>query len=199
MKWTRRALAIAGAILFLSGCSCAKAEPAVPSGTTADSATTATAPLKIGVYDTRSVTIAFVSGKNFQTQAKAEEAALKAAKASGDKKRIKAADKRVWATRKRIGLQGFGQAPVDDILAQYPAEVQALMKKHGLTALVPEWDRWSLWFTYHGAERVDVTGDLVEVFHPTARGRKSALGNRVHWHMPNIVVRFAMAVAPDKM
>ena len=128
---------------------------------------------RIGVYDSRSVAIAFAGSEKHEARTKAELAALKKAKEQGDKATIQQADEVVWESRRRLHRQGFGTAPVEDILALYPQAVKALKERRQLSALVSRWDKQAR-KRHAGAKQIDVTAELIELPGPTDRQRKSA-------------------------
>ncbi len=138
----------------------------------------------IGVYDSRSVAIAFCGNPEHEANNAAELASLAKAKTAGDKAEIKRADAAVWESRKQMHRQGFGTAAVDDILVLYPNGTEALKKKHNLSALVSKWDKQTL-KSYAGAKQIDVTEELVDILKPNARQRKSALQIQEHKPITN--------------
>ncbi len=134
---------------------------------------------RIGIYDSRCVAVAFAGNPEHEARTAQELAALEAAKEEGDPEKIAAADKIVWDSRKRLHRQGFGTAPVDDIFAFYPEQLEAIKHKHNLVALVCQWDKQTL-KTYRNAEQFDITVDLIDMLNPNARQRRSALSMRDH-------------------
>ncbi|MCE5229532.1 hypothetical protein LLG95_08050 [bacterium] len=158
---------IAACALGLFGCRAATTEHAI----SAKPATTAAR--RIGVYDSRSVAVAFAGSAKHEARTASELTALKQAKASGDQVKIAEADKRVWDSRKRLHRQGFGTAPVNDILELYPDEVRALKARRGIDALVSKWDAKAL-AQYAGAEQLDVTDEMIEIPQPREKQRRSA-------------------------
>ncbi len=134
---------------------------------------------RIGVYDSRCVAVAFAGNPEHEARTAQEMAALEAAKQQGDPDSIAAADKIVWDSRKRLHHQGFGTAPVDDIFAFYPEQLEAIKQKHNLVTLVSQWDKQTL-KTYRNTEQIDITVDLIDMLNPNARQRRSALSIRDH-------------------
>jgi hypothetical protein len=70
--------------------------------------------------------------------------------------------------------QGFGTHPVDDILETIPQEIARIKNEMHLTALVSRWDKKGL-ATQTAAQKVDVTDQLIEAFHPSERQRRHAI------------------------
>ncbi len=125
----------------------------------------AAAGTKIGTYDSRSVAVAFAGSPRHEEQI---------ARAAGDSAEPAAAEAGVLELQKRLHRQGFGTAPVDEILALYPEATSTLVERHGLAALVSVWDEDAL-RAHPGAERIDVTEELVDLMAPVERQRRSAL------------------------
>ena len=147
----KRIIAVA-AIVFSLGCARSKEGDSLAS------------PLgKVGVYDSRSVAIAYCGSAKFEEDLRNEQAAggLKAKSAMLNRQRM-------------MHKQGFGKAPVDDILAKYPDEVRAVCEKRGVARIVSKWDKKAL-KSIAEENRVDVTADLIEVPGPSERQRRSAI------------------------
>ena len=135
--------------------------------------------IRIGVYDSRSIAVAFAGSAKHEALIAEAAKALEDAKAQGDPDMIAYRDRRVWELRYQLHRQGFGTAPVGDILALYPEAVEALMDRHRLVALVSKWDEAGLG-RYRGAEQVDITEELLEAPGPSERQRRYALEIRQH-------------------
>jgi hypothetical protein len=131
------------------------------------------AKLRIGIYDSRAVATAYCGTHMHEVQIKILDDALKEAKATGIPEKIRECDTAVWDARKRLHRQGFGTYPVDDILAKIPSEVAAIKTQVNISDLVSKWDNKNL-AKYKHAERIDVTAQLIDAFHPSDRRRKVA-------------------------
>jgi hypothetical protein len=129
---------------------------------------------RIGVYDSRSVAIAWVGTEAFAQSLNALKKESDAAKAAGDRERSAALEKEGAAMQEKLHLQGFSTAPVDDILAHFQERIAELRVKTGATTLVSKWDAAGL-AQHAGAEQVDVTEQLVDAMHPNDKQRKTAL------------------------
>ena len=66
--------------------------------------------------------------------------------------------------------QGFGTAPVDDLLAHVSSELPKIQADAGVTQLISKWNEPELQ-KHAGAEKVDVTLKLLDAFHPNERQR----------------------------
>jgi hypothetical protein len=106
-------------------------------------------------------------------------AELASARALGEPEKIAAAEESLREAQRRLHRQGFGTAPVDDILALFSEQLEQLKQERHLTALVSLWDEQAL-AHYPDAQREDVTGALIEIPGPNDRQRQSALDIRNH-------------------
>jgi len=129
---------------------------------------------KIGVYDSRSIAIAAIGSDYYAHHISPLEDDYRKAKADGDQERTRELEAKVWARRKQTHRQGFGRAPVDNILEYIRAEMPAIAKKAGVVAIVSKWDAEAL-SKYASARRVDVTMLLVDAFKPNAKQRQTAI------------------------
>ncbi len=137
----------------------------------------------IGVYDSRSVAIAFVGSKVYEATAGKElaekMAAYEKAKAAGDEDQL--AELEAWgkAQQQRLHKQGFSTAPVADILKHIDDKLPQIAKAAGVDRLISKWDEQAL-AGHPSARRVDVTESLIDAFEPNERQRNAALGIRKH-------------------
>jgi hypothetical protein len=132
---------------------------------------TPSAKVRIGVYDSRAVAVAYCDTPMHEAEISTLDAALKEATATGIPEKIRDCDTAVWDARKRLHRQGFSTVPVDDILGKITNEVAGIKEQAPVVGLVSKWDKAGL-AKYKNAERVDVTAQLVEAFHPDARKMK---------------------------
>ncbi len=162
------------AIAWFAAC-CAGCESPSPS----ESASGPDHRMTIGVYDSRSVAVAYGGSELHEAQTARLQAMLGRAREAGDERAIKDCDERVWDARKHLHRQAFGTESVDDLLALVPSEVERITRASGVDLLVSCWDEEKL-ASYEGAARVDVTEQLIEAFDPSERQRGRALAMREH-------------------
>jgi hypothetical protein len=142
---------------------------------------------RIGIYDSRAVAVGFVGSKVYKAtagkQLDAMMAERKKAEAAGDAQRVK--ELKAWGKSQQALLhrQGFGTAPVDDILAYISDRLPAIRKQAHVDLLVSKWDIETL-AKHKSAARVDVTMRLVEAFGPNERQMKSAIEIQKHDPVP---------------
>ncbi len=147
-------------------------------GTTLLAADSTNAPKpRIGVYDSRAVTIAFAGSEAHRRSMAPLHEEHKKATAAGDKKRVKELEAEGKARQKKAHQQAFSTAPVDDILEHIKDQLPAIKQAAGLSTtadLVSKWDQKTL-KRHASAEQVDVTAALVDAFHPNEKQRRNAL------------------------
>lgn len=135
-------------------------------------------PERIGVYDSRSIAVAFVNSESYnRTEARllAERSTeLEKAEAAGDEKRI--AELKAWGKARQGTMheQAFSTAPVDDILKHIEKQLSGIMKEASVDALISKWDTQAL-AKHQAATQVDVTLALVDAFGPTEKQRGYAV------------------------
>jgi hypothetical protein len=136
--------------------------------TAGDGVVTRSTPVRIGVYDSRAVALAWFWSAPVQHQLQDQMAAARAAKQAGDTTRYKELAATLRAEQDRIHRQGFSTAPVDDALAVIKDQIPKIEKQANVSALVSKWDEPRL-KQYRDAEKVDVTDRLVREFKPTQK------------------------------
>lgn len=122
------------------------------------------AKVRIGVYDSRCIAVAFASSKHLAALVDPKWAERDAARKAGDTKRV--AELEQWGNDHQVMMhcQGFSRAPVTDLLKPVDSGVQKLLAEKGLSAIVFECNA-----TAPGVEVVDVTDDLVTLYEPNAK------------------------------
>ncbi|NNM31187.1 MAG: hypothetical protein HKO57_16855 [Akkermansiaceae bacterium] len=142
---------------------------------------------RIGIYDSRSVAIAFVGSEVYKkTRGKLLAAKMdeqRKAREEGDKKKLEELEAWGKAQQELLHRQGFSTAPVDDILAHISGPLAEIRKEANVQLLISKWDRKKL-ALHESAETVDVTVRLVDAFKPNERQRKHALEIRKHDPVP---------------
>ncbi len=134
---------------------------------------------RVGIYDSRSVAVAFVGSAAFNRWLGNLKAEHEKAKASGDQKRVAELEAEGAAGQRLLHMQGFSTAPVTNILDQIKDKLPAINEKAGVSVLVSKWDKDAL-ARYKDADLVDVTAALVDAFSPSERQRKSAIAIQEH-------------------
>jgi hypothetical protein len=131
-------------------------------------------PERIGIYDSRAVAVAY-AGSAFQEEKMNDlRNQLRKAKEAGNTREVSRleADGKGWQAQ--LHRQGFGTAPVDDILAHISSDLPGIQQSAGVSVLVSKWNQPEL-DRHPKAERIDVTLQLVDAFHPNEKQRNRAL------------------------
>lgn len=119
--------------------------------------------LRVGVYDSRGVAIAYAHSHFNEARYQKMKAQLDAAEAAGDEQAInelKAAGKQDQAQKH---LQGFGTAPVHEYLELVKDQIAAVADEAGVDMIV---SKWECDYLAADAEVVDVTMALAKLFEP---------------------------------
>lgn len=125
--------------------------------------------LRVGTFDSRAVVVAFAASKQFDRQLKAMQAKLEKAKKDGDQKEVDRLKADGSARQKQFHRQGFGAAPVDDILDNIKDQLPEIAKRAGVDVIV---SKWAVNYSAPGAQMVDVTDLMVEPFEPGERTKR---------------------------
>ena len=123
--------------------------------------------MRIGVYDSRAVAVAWGNSSEFQKSLEAVTADYKKAKAAKDDKRVKEIEARMKAQQRRAHEQGFSTGSVANIMAKVKDSLPAVAKKAGVDLIV---SKWEVNYQAPGVKTVDVTDDLVALFHVREKG-----------------------------
>ena len=138
----------------------------------------ANAKVRIGVYDSRAIAVAFVGSDAWKASLGKQLADMKAeydkAKAEGNRKRVAELEAAGKAQQVLLHKQGFSTAPVEDILEHIKDKMPGIAKSAGVGPMVSKWDKATL-AKYESAERVDITMALVDALHPAKQQRKWAI------------------------
>ena len=130
----------------------------------------ATAPtVVLGTFDSRVLALAYYRSEAFFAILAADRKAHEAAQQVGDEEAARRIEERMQSLQKHVHAQGFGNAPVDDILALLGEDIPAVAKRTGVDIIV---SKWHLVHQDADAETVDVSFLLAERFAPSAETLK---------------------------
>jgi len=127
--------------------------------------------VKVGVYDSRAIAVAYAGSPFFNAWMTDFKARYEKAKSAGDEAALQALNAEVEGSQKKMHMQGFSTAAVDDILAVIQDKLPGIAKKAGVGPMISKWDKDAL-AKYPGAERLDVTMALVQALEPDERRLK---------------------------
>jgi hypothetical protein len=136
-----------------------------------DAATTSEYPtIVVGTFDSRAVAVAYVQSGAFRDYLAAQQAdvaqVLERARTAGDEKLVAELEALGPAMQKRLHEQGFGTAPIDDIIARIEDRFPDIAKEAGVDVIV---SKWTLTYRSPAAKFVDVTGLIAAEFDPDER------------------------------
>jgi hypothetical protein len=129
--------------------------------------------VRIGTYDPRAIAMAYVGSDMFRNIMAKHREAYDAAKAANDIDAQHAQQEWGRLSQTRIHLQGFGGAPVDDILDQVRDAIPQVATDAGVQVITSKAD-----YAGSDVELIDVTDKLVALFHPSAKTLKTIAGLR---------------------
>jgi len=124
----------------------------------------------VGTFDSRAIAVAYVQSDAFRDYLAALQAdvsrALERARAAGDEELAARLGALGPAMQERLHDQGFGTAPVDDIIARIEDELPGIAEEAGVDVIV---SKWTLTYSNPAAKFVDVTGLIAAEFDPSER------------------------------
>ncbi len=121
------------------------------------------AALRLGVFDSRAIAVAFARSEIHAQWMKELLARKEAAEKRGNEKEVAAVEAEGARHQRRFHLQGFSVAPIDDILVHIEKALPSIAEKAGVDAIV---NRWNVVHHRPGVELVDVTEAMIAPFHP---------------------------------
>jgi len=132
--------------------------------------TSETPTVVVGTFDSRAVAVAYVQSDAFADYLVAQQAdvaqVLDRARTAGDERLVAELAALGPAMQKRLHQQGFGTAPVDDIIARIEDRLPDIAKQAGVDVIV---SKWTLTYRNPATKFVDVTGLIVAEFDPDER------------------------------
>jgi hypothetical protein len=144
-------------------------------------AQTPTNQMRIGVYDSRAIAIAYGNSAAFQQSVTSVRTDYDKAKAEKDDKKMKAIDARMRLKQRRMHEQGFSTGSVAGYMAIIKDALPGVAKKAGVQAIV---SKWELNYQAPGVEVVDVTDELTALFHPNEKVQGVLKEVKEHKPMP---------------
>ena len=125
--------------------------------------------LRVGVYDSRGIAIAYGNSEHWSKVLKGKQAALEQAKKEGDTKKVKEIEAWGPAQQAEAHLKAFGTAPVHEYLEHVRDHIPDVAKAAGVDVIVSKWE-----FDYMAsdADVVDVTMELAKLFEPNEKAYK---------------------------
>ena len=123
-------------------------------------------PLRIGVFDSRAVALAYGNSDEFQRIIQGTHADYDTAKAANNDSRAKELEMEGQWSQVRLHQQTFSTGPVAGILARVKDKLPAIAAQAGVSLIV---SKWEVQFQDPAVETVDVTLPIVKLFNPSDR------------------------------
>lgn len=126
--------------------------------------------LRIGVYDSRAIAIAYAHSEHFSNILKQKRAELDQAKKDGDTEKVRQIEAWGPAQQAKAHLQGFGTAPVHTCFEPVKEKLPDIATACQVDVMVSKWE-----FDYlaSDAQVKDITDELVALYTPNERAMKS--------------------------
>ncbi|MCP5020226.1 MAG: hypothetical protein GY930_00485 [bacterium] len=126
--------------------------------------------LVVGTYDSRAIAVAYVASDAFREKMRKLYAELAEAKKKGDEELVASLEALGPAMQAEIHKQGFGTAPVGNILAGMEQQLSEIASTAAVDLIV---SKWTLDYQSESARFVDVTSFLVAEFEPSKKTLKT--------------------------
>ena len=153
----KRNVCITGLVLLVLGAGCVISSFSIVNGGQKKQL------LRVGVYDSRGIAIAYLNSEPWHKIVKEKKAALEQAKKDGDAEKIKKLEAWGPTQQAHAHLQGFGTAPVHEYLELVKNKVPQVAQAAGVDVII---SKWELDYLASDAETVDVTMELAKLFEP---------------------------------
>ncbi len=138
-------------------------------------------PLRVGVYDSRAIAVAYGNSAEFRKSMEDVKADYQKAKEAKDDKRVKEIETQMKAKQRRLHEQGFSTGSVALIMAKIKDSLPEVAKKAGVNVIV---SKWEVNYQSPGMKVVDVTDDLVALFHVSPKGLEWIKGIQTKQPLP---------------
>jgi len=129
---------------------------------------------RIGTYDSRSIAVAYAGSPLHERYLQELRERRRRAVEDQNQKEVSRCDQEGRDLQKKLHIQGFSTAPVDDLLALIQEKLAAVKKEAEVSVLISKWNAAEL-AKHPNAEQVDVTIKLVDLFEPKSRQRQAAI------------------------
>ena len=131
----------------------------------------------VGIFDSRAVAVAYAHSEYWSEIYHEKVAELEKAKAEGDTKKIEELEGWGPAQQAELHKQGFGTAPVGNLLRHIEDDIPKIAKETGVDVIVSKWD---VVYENPSAELVDITDEIVKPFKPSEKVLKSIRSIQTH-------------------
>lgn len=118
-------------------------------------------PVRIGIYDSRIIAVAFTRTEDFNKNMETLNADLEAAKASGDRVTVICLERSMTRSQEILQKQVFSTYPVTAILDKVRDKLPEIALQADVSCIV---NKWEADFFHEGVEIVDVTVQIASLF-----------------------------------
>lgn len=127
--------------------------------------------IRVGVYDSRAIAVAYANSREYQNLMKLVELDYAQAKNASNVTRMNDIQKRLQATQRRLDDQTFSTGSVAGVMAILKSSLPHLAREAGVDIIV---SKYELNYQSLNVETEDVTDKLVALFHTSEQGWKWA-------------------------
>jgi nitroreductase len=135
------------------------------------SAQSRTNQIRIGVYDSRAIAVAYASSKEFQIIMKPLQADFFKAKYANNEKLMKELKEHMEDVQFRLNQEAYSTGSVAAIMATIKHALPSVAKEAGVDMII---SKWEVNFQGPNIQTEDVTDKLVALFHTSDQGWKQA-------------------------
>jgi hypothetical protein len=121
-------------------------------------------PLRVGVYDSRAIAMACLRSEWWNNQVQEKMKEMEKAKAAGDEKKVKELNEWGESNQAKAHLQGFGTAPVKNLLETVKDKLPQAAQQAGVDIIV---SKWQIDYQAKDAQVVDMTDAIVALYKPS--------------------------------
>ncbi|MBN2514277.1 MAG: hypothetical protein JXB18_15165, partial [Sedimentisphaerales bacterium] len=127
-------------------------------------------PLRVGVYDSRCITVAYVHSEFSKNEIQKLFDIVHKAEKDGDTKKAQSSRQIAEYMQKKRHAQGFSTASVQDLLEPVKKHLHQVAQTAGVDMIVSQ---WQIDYRVEGAEVVDVTDAIVVLYKPDEKALKT--------------------------
>ena len=129
---------------------------------------------KIGIYDSRSIAIAYSGSIEFRNEIKTLKEKYNSAKDHNDEKMMKKYSNDGKELQALFHKQAFGTYPVNNILEKIKDKIPEIKKETGVSIIISKWNKQEL-SKYKNYKEINITENLIKAFNPNEKQYQRAI------------------------